>query len=63
MTKKDIIELRREIVELRNPGKRDIEELRNELKKDIKEPELSFDAKISAQKVDLNKWIVGIAFA
>jgi len=73
-TKKDIIELKREIAELRNELKRDIEEsraelkrdiveLRNELKKDIKELELNSDAKMSAQKVDLIKWVVGIAFA
>jgi hypothetical protein len=51
-TKRDIIEL-----------KRDIAEPRTELKRDSKELELSLEAKISAQKVDLIKWVIGVAFA
>lgn len=61
-TKRDVIELKRDIVALRNDLKRDIEALRNELKRDIRESELRLEAKISEQKTNLIKWVIGIAF-
>ena len=65
--KKDIegvrSELKRDIEKLRAELKRDIEELKVELKRDMKEMELRLEAKISSQKVDLIKWVFGIAFA
>lgn len=56
---RDITEIKRDITEL----KRDIKGLETRFERDIKELELRFEARISEVKVDLIKWVIGIAGA
>jgi len=61
-TQIDLIEkrlaMKRDVIDL----KRDIVALRNELTRDIRESELRLKAEIHEQKANLIKWVIGIAF-